>query len=74
MTVVEEMYIGITARERKVSGEPDLDFSAFCAQTRLPSSSIPQLGRAWDAWQAERYHRGETEQRPGYADNPFRPS
>jgi hypothetical protein len=25
---------------------------------------------AWDAWQAE---RGEISQRPGYADNPFRP-
>jgi len=25
------------------------------------------------AWQAERYQRGETGQRPGYTDNPFRP-
>ena len=33
----------------------------------------PQLERAWDAWQAERYQRGETGQRPGYTDNPFRP-
>ncbi len=29
--------------------------------------------RALDAWQAERYQRGETGQRPGYVDNPFRP-
>jgi hypothetical protein len=27
----------------------------------------------WDAWQAERYQRGETGQRPGYTGNPFRP-
>jgi hypothetical protein len=40
---------------------------------RLPASSTPQLERAWDAWQAERYQRGETGQRPGYTDNPFRP-
>ena len=33
----------------------------------------PRLERAWDAWQAERYQRGEISQRPGYADNPFRP-
>jgi hypothetical protein len=40
---------------------------------RLPASSAPQLERAWDAWQAERYQRGEISQWPGYADNPFRP-
>ena len=40
---------------------------------RLPASSTPQLERAWDAWQAERYQRGEISQRPGYTDNPFRP-
>jgi hypothetical protein len=40
---------------------------------RLPASSAPQLERAWDAWQAERYQRGEIGQRPGYTDNPFRP-
>ena len=33
----------------------------------------PQLERAWDAWQAERYKRGEISQLPGYTDNPFRP-
>jgi hypothetical protein len=38
----------------------------------LPASSTPQLERAWDAWQAERYQRGEISQRPGYTDNPFR--
>ncbi len=38
-----------------------------------PLPSTPQLERAWDAWQAERYQRGEISQRPGYTDNPFRP-
>jgi hypothetical protein len=40
---------------------------------RRPASLTPQLERAWDAWQAERYQHGEIGQRPGYADNPFRP-
>jgi hypothetical protein len=53
--------------------EPDLEFRAFCTRRRLPASSAPQLERAWDAWQAERYQRGEIDQRPGYTDNPFRP-
>ena len=45
---------------------------AFCTRRRLPASSTTQL-RAWDAWQAERYQRGEISQRPGYTDNPFQP-
>ena len=53
--------------------EPDLEFRAFCTGRRLPASSTPQLERAWDACQAERYQRGEISQRPGYTDNPFRP-
>jgi hypothetical protein len=52
---------------------PDLEFRAFCTRRRLPASSTPQLERAWDAWQAERYRRGEIGQRPGYTGNPFRP-
>ena len=48
-------------------------FRAFCTRRRLPASSTPQLERAWDDWQAERYQRGEISQRPGYTDNPFRP-
>jgi hypothetical protein len=39
----------------------------------LPASSTLQLERAWDAWQAERYRRGETGQRPGYTGKQFRP-
>jgi hypothetical protein len=53
--------------------EPDLEFRAFCARRGLPASSTPQLERAWDAWQAERYQRGETGQWPSYTDNLFRP-
>ena len=58
---------------RRRLAEPDLKFRAFCARKGLPASSTLQLERAWDAWQAERYQRGETGQRPGYAGNPFRP-
>ena len=61
------------AERRRRLAEPDLEFRAFCTRRRLPASSIPQLERAWDAWQAERYQRGEISQRPGYTDNPFRP-
>jgi hypothetical protein len=59
-------------RHRRLA-EPDLEFRAFCTRRWLPASSTPQLERAWDAWQAERYQRGEISQRPGYTDNPFRP-
>jgi len=61
------------AERRRRLAEPDLEFRAFCTRRRLPASSTPQLERAWDAWQAERYRRGEISQRPGYTDNPFRP-
>jgi hypothetical protein len=61
------------AEHRRRLAEPDLDFRDFCAHERLPASSTLQLERAWDAWQAERYRRGETSQRPAYTDNPFRP-
>ncbi|MFY9934454.1 MAG: hypothetical protein WAK82_41245, partial [Streptosporangiaceae bacterium] len=68
------------AERRRRLAEPDLDFTvvyaefqAFCARRRLPASSARQLERAWDAWQAGRYRRGEISQWPGYSDNPFRP-
>ena len=61
------------AERRRRLAEPDLEFRAFCTRRRLPASSTPQLERAWDAWQAERYRHGEISERPGYADNPFRP-
>ena len=61
------------AERRQRLAEPDLEFRAFCARRRLPASSTPQLERAWDAWQAERYQRGEIDRRPGDTGNPFRP-
>jgi hypothetical protein len=68
------------AERRRRLAEPDLDFTvvyaefqAFCARQRLPASSTRQLERAWDAWQAGRYRRGEISQWPYYGDNPFRP-
>ena len=54
------------AERRRRLAEPDLEFRAFCTRRRRPASSTPQLERAWDAWQAERYQRGEISQRPGY--------
>jgi hypothetical protein len=51
------------AERRRRLAEPDLEFRAFCTRRRLPASSAPQLERAWDAWQAERYQRGEISQR-----------
>jgi hypothetical protein len=59
-------------RRRRLAG-PDLEFRAFCARKGLPASPAPQLERAWDAWQAERYRRGEIGQRPADTGNPFRP-
>ena len=48
------------AERRRRVAEPDLEFRAFCARRGLPASSTLHLERAWDAWQAERYRRGET--------------
>jgi hypothetical protein len=53
--------------------EPDLEFGVFCHRQQLPASSTPQLERPGMPWQAKRYRRGQISQRPGYADNPFRP-
>jgi hypothetical protein len=61
------------AERRRRVAEPDLEFRAICTWRRLPASPAPQLERAWDARQAERHQCGEISQRPGYADNPFRP-
>ncbi len=64
---------GRRAERRRRLAKPDLEFRAFCTRRGLPASSTLQLERAWDAWQAERYRRGEISQRPGYVGNPFRP-
>ncbi|MEV5544441.1 hypothetical protein AB0L13_47415 [Saccharopolyspora shandongensis] len=62
----------VRAERRRRLAEPDLDFHTSCETTTLPTSSTPQLERAWEAWQAERYRRGETEHPPDLRDNPFR--
>ena len=68
------------AERRWRLAEPDRDFTAvyaefqaFYTRRRLRASSTRQLERAWDAWQAGRYRRGEISQWPGDSDNPFRP-
>ena len=55
-------------RRRRLAG-PDLEFRTFCRTKRMLSSTSAQMERAWDAWQAERYRRGETGQQPAYTDN-----
>lgn len=61
------------AKRRRRVAEPDLGFREFCRGSKLPLLSAPHLERAWDAWQAGRYRRGEISQRPGYTGHPFRP-
>jgi hypothetical protein len=62
---------GRRPERRRRLAEPDLDFHTFCRTKRMPSSTPAQMERAWDAWQAERYRRGETGQQAAYTDNPF---
>ncbi|HLM89489.1 MAG TPA: hypothetical protein VK284_10765 [Streptosporangiaceae bacterium] len=63
---------GRRAERRRRLAEPDLDFRTFRRAKRMPSSTPTQMERAWDAWQAERYRRGETGQQPACTGNPFR--
>jgi hypothetical protein len=74
----EELDTAATLPDRRTEhrrrlAEPDLDFRTFCTHTGLPASSTPQLERAWDTWQVERYRRGETNQWAAYTDNPSIP-
>jgi hypothetical protein len=64
---------GQRAERRRRLAEPDLDFRAFIDARRLPSSSTLQLQRAWEAYQDERYRRGERAEPAAYTDNPYRP-
>ena len=63
------------AERRLLLAEPDLESRFGLLRPQGIARLIdPATGeRAWDAWQVERYQRGETDQRLGYADNPFRP-
>ena len=59
---------GRRAERRRRVAEPDLDYREFCRRQKVPAS----LERSWDAYQAERYRRGERDTNPGYTENPFR--
>jgi hypothetical protein len=63
---------GPRPERRRQLAEPDLEFRALCIRRRLPASH-GTLDRTRDGWQAQRYQRGKISQRPGYANNPFRP-
>jgi hypothetical protein len=58
---------GRQAERRRRAAEPDLGFREFCRREKLPHPE-----RSWDAWQDERYRRGERGTHPGYTENPFR--
>ncbi|PNV32223.1 hypothetical protein C1708_07895 [Streptomyces sp. DH-12] len=60
------------AERRQRLAEPDLAFAEFYSRTRTPSQSIRQGADAWRAYQAERRHRGETDENPCTEYNSFR--
>lgn len=60
------------AERRRRLAEPDLDFRDFCTQQKIPTASLRQREDAWRAWQSERRRRGETDEDPWRASNPFR--
>ena len=59
---------GRRAERRRRVTEPDLEFREFCRRQKVPASSK----RSWDAYEAERYRRGERDTHPGYTEDPFR--
>jgi hypothetical protein len=59
------------AERRRRLAEPDLGFREFCERTGTPWHSTDQGERAWTAYQAERRRRGETDEDPYTAHNPF---
>lgn len=60
------------AERRRRLAEPDLSSAEFCDRTKTPWRSTRQGDLAWTAYQAERRRRGETEEDPYTAYNPFR--
>ncbi|MGO4612702.1 hypothetical protein AB4305_11520 [Nocardia sp. 2YAB30] len=60
------------AERRRRVAEPALEFLAFCRHRKIPHQSTPQLERAYDAWNTERYERGETDQNSWESYNPVR--
>ena len=59
---------GRRAEHRRRVAEPHLDFREFCRRQKVSASSE----RSWDAYEGERYRRGERDTHPDYTDNPFR--
>ncbi|MFE1271294.1 hypothetical protein [Streptomyces sp. NPDC058758] len=55
---------GPRAERRRRLAEPDLEYAEFTRRKNLPWHSTQQGQTAWDAYQAERYRRGETDQDP----------
>ena len=53
--------------------EPDLEFRAFCARRGIARFIHPATGAGLGRLAGRTVRRGETGQRPGYTDNPFRP-
>ncbi|GHC27612.1 hypothetical protein GCM10010348_62120 [Streptomyces anthocyanicus] len=60
------------AERRRRLAEPDLSYAEYCDRTRTPWRSTQQGDLAWTAYQAERLRRGETDEDPVEAYNPFR--
>jgi hypothetical protein len=60
------------AERRRRLAEPDLRYAEFCDRTETPWRSTVQGDLAWTAYQAERRRRGETDEDPFEAYNPFR--
>jgi hypothetical protein len=59
------------AERRRRLAEPDLDFREFCRKEKIPTASVRHREDAWRAWQSERQRRGETDEDPWRASNPF---
>ncbi|MER6625395.1 hypothetical protein [Streptomyces sp. NPDC000931] len=60
------------AERRRRLAEPDLRYAEFCDRTKTPWHSARQGELAWTAYQVERRRRGETDEDPYTAYNPFR--
>ncbi|WP_127354809.1 hypothetical protein [Actinacidiphila soli] len=59
------------AERRRRLTEPDLQYAEFCDRTGTPWRSTLQGDLAWTVYQAERHRRGETDEDPFEAYNPF---
>jgi hypothetical protein len=61
------------AERRRRLAEPDLTYAEFCDRTGTPWRSTRQGEQAWTSYQIERSRRGETDEDPFEAYNPFQP-